>query len=88
MASKKGIKLAVNARASDVAEVAEAIKALVKKHAVDLKVGYIDGDDEADAVSDAHYNSKYLEVTRILLSAVCIRCESFSWRCNMVAYID
>lgn len=52
--AKRGIKLAVNAGASDVAGLAEAVKALVKKHGVDLKVGYVDGDDVTDAVLDAY----------------------------------
>lgn len=43
--AKKGTKVAVNAGASDVPGLAEAVKALVKKHGVDLKVAYVDGDD-------------------------------------------
>jgi maltose-binding protein MalE len=52
--AKRGIKLAVNAGASDVAGLAEAVKALIKKHGVDLKVGYVDGDDVTDAVLDSY----------------------------------
>ncbi|KAH8738311.1 hypothetical protein BGZ61DRAFT_544692 [Ilyonectria robusta] len=37
--AKKGTKLAVNAGASDVHGLAEAVKELIKKHGVDLKVG-------------------------------------------------
>jgi hypothetical protein len=47
--SKRGIKVAVNAGASDVSGLAVAVKALVKKHGVNLKVGYVDGDDVTDA---------------------------------------
>ncbi|KAH6999054.1 hypothetical protein BKA56DRAFT_665572 [Ilyonectria sp. MPI-CAGE-AT-0026] len=37
--AKKGTKLAVNAGASDVHGLAEAVKELIKKHGVDLRVG-------------------------------------------------
>ncbi|KAK7408814.1 hypothetical protein QQX98_009000 [Neonectria punicea] len=52
--AKKGTKLAVNAGASDVHGLAEAVKELIKKHGVDLKVGVVDGDDVTDAVLDLY----------------------------------
>ncbi|KPM38187.1 hypothetical protein AK830_g8368 [Neonectria ditissima] len=52
--AKKGTKLAVNAGASDVHGLAEAVKALIEKHGVDLKVGVVDGDDVTDAVLDLY----------------------------------
>jgi hypothetical protein len=52
--AKRGIKLAVNAGASDVVGLAKAVKALVKKHGVDLKVGYVDGDNVTDAVLESY----------------------------------
>jgi hypothetical protein len=61
--AKKGIKLAVNAGASDVAGLAEAVKGLIKKHAVNLKVGYVDGDDVTDAILDAYRKGMYLKTT-------------------------
>ncbi|KAH6898121.1 hypothetical protein B0T10DRAFT_577622 [Thelonectria olida] len=48
--AKKGTKIAVNAGASDVHGLAEAVKGLIKKHGVDLKVGVVDGDDVTEAV--------------------------------------
>ncbi|CAK7230594.1 hypothetical protein SCUCBS95973_007628 [Sporothrix curviconia] len=47
--AKRGIKVAVNAGASDVAGLADAVRGLCVKHGVDLKVGYVDGDDVTDA---------------------------------------
>ncbi len=52
--AKKGTKVAVNAGASDVHGLAEAVKALIVKHGVDLKVGVVDGDDCTDAVLDLY----------------------------------
>ena len=52
--AKKGVKVAVNAGASDVQGLAEAVKELIKKHGVDLKVGYVDGDDVTEAVLDLY----------------------------------
>lgn len=52
--AKKGTKLAVNAGASDVHGLAVAVKALIQKHGVDLKVGVVDGDDVTDAVLDLY----------------------------------
>ena len=48
--AKRGVKIAVNAGASDVQGLADAVRDLVKKHGVDLKVAYVDGDDVTDAV--------------------------------------
>lgn len=64
--AKKGIKLAVNAGASDVQGLAEAVKLLIKKHGVDLKVGYVDGDDVTDAVLDLYKKGKRRYAVRIL----------------------
>ena len=50
--AKNNVKVAVNAGASDVQGLAEAVKKLIKKHGVDLKVGYVDGDDVTEAVFD------------------------------------
>lgn len=52
--AKKGTKVAVNAGASDVHGLAEAVKELIKKHNVNLKVGVVDGDDVTDAVLDLY----------------------------------
>ncbi|OAL43633.1 DUF1446-domain-containing protein [Pyrenochaeta sp. DS3sAY3a] len=52
--TKRGVKIAVNAGASDVQGLAEAVRGLVKKHGVDLKVAYVDGDDVTDAVLDLY----------------------------------
>lgn len=52
--ASRGIKVAVNAGASDVAGLAEAVKALIKKHGVELKVGYVDGDDVSEAILDMY----------------------------------
>jgi hypothetical protein len=51
---KKGTKVAVNAGASDVAGLAEAVKVLVEKHGVDLRVAYVDGDDVTDAFMELY----------------------------------
>jgi hypothetical protein len=56
--AKRGVKVAVNAGASDVQGLAEAVKLLIKKHGVDLKVGYVDGDDVTDAVFDLYKKGK------------------------------
>lgn len=48
--AKNNIKVCVNAGASDVEGLAEAVKKLIIKHGVDLKVGYVDGDDVTDAM--------------------------------------
>ncbi|KAL1899815.1 hypothetical protein Sste5346_002681 [Sporothrix stenoceras] len=47
--AKRGIKVAVNAGASDVAGLADAVHGLCTKHGVSLKVGYVDGDDVTEA---------------------------------------
>lgn len=52
--AKKGTKVAVNAGASDAPALADAVKDLVKKHGVDLKVAYVDGDDVTDAFMDLY----------------------------------
>ncbi|KAM0327096.1 hypothetical protein ACHAQA_006223 [Verticillium albo-atrum] len=52
--ASRGIKIAVNAGASDVHGLAEAVKDLIAKHGVDLKVGVVDGDDVTDAVLDLY----------------------------------
>ncbi|KAG7130839.1 hypothetical protein HYQ45_010431 [Verticillium longisporum] len=50
--ASRGIKIAVNAGASDVHGLALAVKELIMKHGVDLKVGVVNGDDVTDAVLD------------------------------------
>lgn len=50
----KGTKIAVNAGASDVHGLADAVKELIKKHEVDLKVGVVNGDDVTDVVLDLY----------------------------------
>ena len=52
--AKKGTKIAVNAGASDVHGLADAVKALIEKHGVTLKVGVVDGDDVTDVVLDLY----------------------------------
>ncbi|PNH48078.1 hypothetical protein VD0004_g399 [Verticillium dahliae] len=52
--ASRGIKIAVNAGASDVHGLALAVKELIMKHGVDLKVGVVDGDDVTDAVLDLY----------------------------------
>ncbi|KAH0442492.1 DUF1446 domain-containing protein [Colletotrichum camelliae] len=52
--AKRGVKIAVNAGASDVHGLAEAVKGLIRKHGVELKVGVVDGDDVTDAVLDLY----------------------------------
>jgi len=61
--AKKGIKVAVNAGASDVSGLAEEVKALVEKHGVSLKVGYVDGDDVTDAVLDLYHKGMLLNAS-------------------------
>jgi hypothetical protein len=58
--AKRGVKVAVNAGASDVHGLAEEVKALIKKHGVDLKVGVVDGDDVTDAVLDLYQKGKQM----------------------------
>lgn len=57
--AEKGTKLAVNAGASDVHGLAVAVKELIKKHGVDLKVGVVDGDDVTDAVLDLYKKGEH-----------------------------
>jgi hypothetical protein len=52
--AKRGVKISVNAGASDVQGLAEAVKLLIKKHGVNLKAGYVDGDDVNDALLDLY----------------------------------
>lgn len=57
--AKKGVKVAVNAGASDVHGLAEAVKELIKKHDVDLKIGVVDGDDVTDAALELYRQGKF-----------------------------
>ncbi|KAM0506961.1 hypothetical protein ACHAP9_007158 [Verticillium nonalfalfae] len=57
--ASRGIKIAVNAGASDVHGLALAVKELIMKHGVDLKVGVVDGDDVTDAVLDLYQKGGY-----------------------------
>lgn len=59
--AKRGVKIAVNAGASDVQGLAEAVKGLVQKHGVDLKVAYVDGDDVTDAVLDLYKKGEFFQ---------------------------
>ncbi|KAH7087226.1 hypothetical protein FB567DRAFT_62880 [Paraphoma chrysanthemicola] len=52
--ARRGVKLAVNAGASDVQGLAQAVQVLVEKHGVDLKIAYVDGDDVTDAVLELY----------------------------------
>ncbi|KAF2501247.1 DUF1446-domain-containing protein [Lophium mytilinum] len=52
--AKNKTKICVNAGASDVQGLAEAVKKLIIKHGVDLKVGYVDGDDVTDAMLELY----------------------------------
>lgn len=52
--AKNGVKLAVNAGASDVHGLAEEVKGLMGKHGVELKVGVVDGDDVTEPVLDLY----------------------------------
>ncbi|KAL2752011.1 hypothetical protein ACRALDRAFT_1052947 [Sodiomyces alcalophilus JCM 7366] len=52
--AKRGVKIAVNAGASDVHGLAVAVQELITKHGVDLKIGVVDGDDVTDAVLDLY----------------------------------
>lgn len=52
--AKKGIKVAVNAGASDVHGLAAEVRALVEKHGVELKIGVVDGDDVTDAALELY----------------------------------
>ena len=56
--AKRNVKLCANAGASDVPGLVEAVKGLIKKHGVDLKVGYVDGDDVTDVVLDLYKKGK------------------------------
>jgi hypothetical protein len=62
--AKRGVKVAVNAGASDVHGLADAVKDLIKKHGVDLKVGVVDGDDVTDAVLDLYEKGEWLQLRR------------------------
>ncbi|KAF2403244.1 DUF1446-domain-containing protein [Trichodelitschia bisporula] len=48
--AKNGVKLAVNAGASDVAGLAAAVRKMVAERGLKLKVGYVDGDDVTEEV--------------------------------------
>ena len=63
--AKRHVKLCANAGASDVPGLVEAVKALIKKHGVDLKVGYVDGDDVTDAVLDLYQKGESFEKTLV-----------------------
>ncbi|KAK9794125.1 putative DUF1446-domain-containing protein [Seiridium cardinale] len=52
--AKKGVKVAMNADVSDVRGLAEALKELIKKHGVDLKIGVVDGYDVTDAALEVY----------------------------------
>jgi maltose-binding protein MalE len=56
--AKNKTKICVNAGASDVQGLAEAVKKLTVKHGVDLKVGYVDGDDVTDAMLELYNKGK------------------------------
>lgn len=60
--AKKGTKIAVNAGASDVHGLAEAVKELIKKYGVDLKVGVVDGDDVTEQVLDLYNKGKHCKI--------------------------
>jgi hypothetical protein len=49
--AKKGIKVAVNAGASDTQLLASMVQKEVKKQGLDLKVAYVDGDEVTDTVN-------------------------------------
>lgn len=61
--ARKGTKIAVNAGASDVHGLAEAVKGLIAKYGVDLKVGVVDGDDVTDAVLDLYNKGTSLSLS-------------------------
>ena len=52
--AKNNTKICVNAGASDVQGLALAVKKLIAKHGVDLKVGFVDGDDCTDAALELY----------------------------------
>ncbi|KAM0818676.1 putative DUF1446-domain-containing protein [Seiridium cardinale] len=52
--AKKSVKVAVNAGASDLHGLAEAVKELIKKHGVDLKIDVVDGDGATDAALELY----------------------------------
>ncbi|KAI1843557.1 hypothetical protein JX266_010190 [Neoarthrinium moseri] len=52
--AQKGVKIAVNAGASDVHGLAEAVDKLITKHGVSLKIGIVDGDDVTDAALELY----------------------------------
>lgn len=56
--AKRGVKIAVNAGASDVHGLADEVKALIKKHGVELKIGVVDGDDVTDAALELYHNGR------------------------------
>lgn len=60
--ARRGVKIAVNAGASDVHGLAEAVQALIKKHGVDLKIGVVDGDDVTDAALDLYRKGGQLAI--------------------------
>ncbi len=61
--AKRGIKVAVNAGASDVAGLAATVAGLCRKHGVDLKVGYVDGDDVTDAFMELYKKGEWRTCT-------------------------
>jgi hypothetical protein len=52
--AKNNTKICVNAGASDVQGLALAVKKLIHKHGVELKVGFVDGDDVTDAALELY----------------------------------
>ncbi|KXJ90404.1 hypothetical protein Micbo1qcDRAFT_226332 [Microdochium bolleyi] len=52
--ARRGVKVAVNAGASDVHGLAVEVKKLIAKHGVSLKVGVVDGDDVTDAALELY----------------------------------
>lgn len=48
--ARRGIKLVVNAGASDTELLAKLVKQIVNEHGYDLKVAWIEGDDATDVV--------------------------------------
>lgn len=57
--AKRGVKMAVNAGASDVHGLAVAVQELLDKHGVGLKIGVVDGDDVTDAVLDLYKKGEF-----------------------------
>lgn len=54
----KDIKVAVNAGASDTEFLARVVEAEVKKQGLDLKVGWVSGDEVTDTVKRMHENGE------------------------------